>query len=296
MQNWDDLRYFLSVARNGSFIAAAESLSVNGSTVGRRIDQLEDTLKCKLFERQRYGMTLTAEGRRLLDNVQQMDYAASDVENVIKESDRNIESRVRISLSDDLGSFWLTPNLINFQKDHPGIMLDIVTENSFANLAQGEADIAIRLKEPIEKGLKVRKVGVMRFHVFAAPSYVSLYGLPTDWSDLQGHKLIDYLGYGESRALSLWQEKVKHHDRVVLQTNSVQNFVSALRSGLGLGLLPRFYLHKVSGLIVLDLPTDLFETPIYLVTRDNMEQTDQIQTVNNYIDQLFERDRKVWFS
>ncbi len=296
MQNWDDFRFFLSVARNGSFSAAAESLSVNGSTVGRRIDQLEQDLKCKLFDRQRYGMTLTPEGRRLLDHVQQMEKSVGALHQNINGSDEALNGRVSISVTDGIGSFWLTPNLANFQKEYPQISLDVVNENQFVDLSERQADIAIRLREPAEPGLLMRKVGVVKFHVFAAPSYIDQFGHPQDWADLSGHKIVDYLGYQASKALSLWQETVKNHDRVVFQTNSAMGFVNALRSGMGLGMLPRFYVHALNDLMILDLPCDLFEMPVYLVTHEETSQTARIQAVKNHINDLFDRDRRAWFS
>ena len=296
MQNWNDLRYFLSVARSGSFSAAAESLSVNGSTVGRRIDQLEYDLKCKLFDRQRHGMVLTPDGRKLLDHVRQMETSALNLQNAVQGADDELDGRVRISITDGLGSFWLTPNLAGFQRNFPNIALDVMSESHFADLSAREADIAIRLAEPKEPGLKVRKVGMVKFHVFAAPTYLDTYGLPTSWADLKGHKIVNYLGYQESRALSLWQETVKNHEQVVFHTNSAMSYVSALRSGMGLGMLPRFYIHTVSELVILDLPTDLFEMPIYLVTHEETSQTARIRAAKDYIAQLFDRDRKVWFS
>lgn len=296
MQNWDELRYFLSVARGGSFSAAAESLSVNSSTVGRRIDQLEENLKCKLFDRYRYGMNLTPDGRRLLDHVQQMEKSAQNLEQVIAGADDALNGQVRISVTDGLGSFWLTPNLVGFQQSYPQIGLELMSESHFVDLAKREADIAIRMTTPQESGLVVRKVGMVHFHVFAAPSYIDHYGEPQSWADLQGHKLVDYRGYRESKALSLWQETVKNHEQVVFQTNSAMSFVSALRAGMGMGMLPRFYRHAVSDLIELPLPTDLFEMPIYLVTHEETRQTARIQAVKDYIEGLFDRDRRAWFS
>ncbi len=296
MQNWDDLRYFLAVARSGSFSAAAESLSVNGSTVGRRIDQLEEDLKCKLFDRYRYGMNLTPQGRTLLDHVQQMEKSASNLEQTLKGADDALNGQVRISVTDGLGSFWLTPNLADFQKSYPQISLEMASESHFVNLANREADIAIRLSKPDDPALITRKVGIVPFHVFAAPSYIDRFGEPQNWADLKGHKLVDYFGYKESKALSLWQETVKHHDQVVFQTNSAMSFVSALRAGMGMGMLPRFYRHAVSDLIELDLRADLFEMPIYLVTHEETSQTARIQAVKDYIGALFDRDRRAWFS
>jgi len=296
MQNWDDLRYFLSVARGGSFSAAAESLSVNSSTVGRRIDQLEQDLKCKLFDRYRYGMSLTPDGRRLLDHVQQMEKSARNLEQVIAGADEALNGQVRISVTDGLGSFWLTPNLVGFQQAYPQIGLEMMSQNHFVDLSKREADIAIRMTAPQESGLVVRKVGTVHFHVFAAPTYIDQYGEPQSWVDLQGHKLVDYSGYRESKALSLWQETVKNHQQVVFQTNSAMSFVSALRAGMGMGMLPRFYRHAVSDLIELSLPTDVFEMPIYLVTHEETRQTARIQAVKDYIEGLFDRDRRAWFS
>ncbi len=295
MQNWDDLRYFLSVARNGSFSSAADSLSVNGSTVGRRIDQLELDLKCKLFDRQRHGMTLTPDGRRLLDHAQQMEKSADPLEQILAGSDEALNGRVKISVTDGLGSFWLTPNLANFQKAYPQIGLDVMSEGQFADLSAREADIAIRLKEPTQNDLLVRKVGLVKFQVFASPAYIDQFGTPASWADLEGHKIVDYLGYRESKALSLWQETVKNHDQVVFHTNSAMGFISALRAGMGIGMLPRFYSHTVTDLMVLDLPCDLFEMPIYLVTHEQTSQTARIQAVKDYIAGLFDRDRRAWF-
>lgn len=296
MQNWDDLRYFLSVARNGSFIAAAESLSVNGSTVGRRIDHLEQTLKCKLFDRHRHGMSLTPDGRRLLDHVQLMERSADQVQQIISGADEALNGVVRLSVTDGLGSFWLTPRLAGFQKSYPQIALDVRCEGGFADLSTREADIAIRLSEPTQADLKVRKMGVVKFHVFASPAYVDQYGQPSSWADLSGHKIVDYLGYQESKILSLWQETVKNHDQITFQTNSAMSFVSALRAGMGIGMLPRFYSHTVTDLVILDLPCDLFEMPIYLVTHEQTSQTARIQAVKDYIAGLFDRDRRTWFS
>ncbi|NVK18682.1 MAG: LysR family transcriptional regulator [Methylocystaceae bacterium] len=296
MQNWDDLRYFLSVARNGSFIAAAESLSVNGSTVGRRIDQLEDTLKCKLFDRHRHGMNLTPDGRRLLDHVQLMESSADQVQQIVSGADDALNGVVRLSVTDGLGSFWLTPRLAGFQKAYPQISLDVECEGGFADLSAREADIAIRLSEPTQGDLKIRKMGVVKFHVFASPAYVDQYGEPSNWADLAGHKIVDYRGYQESKILSLWQETVKNHDQITFQTNSAMSFVSALRAGMGIGMLPRFYSHTVTDLVILDLPCDLFEMPIYLVTHEQTSQTARIQAVKDYIAGLFDRDRRTWFS
>ena len=167
MQNWDDFRYFLSVARSGSLSLAAESLSVNASTVGRRIDHLEQSMACTLFERQRYGMSLTPQGRRLLDHVQQMEFSVQALEENIAGGDDVLKGRVRLSLTDELASFWLIPNLAPFQKFYPQISLDVMSESYKVDLAGGEADIAIRLREPKEPGLLVRKMGVIKFHVFA---------------------------------------------------------------------------------------------------------------------------------
>jgi len=296
MQNWNDLRYFLSVARNGSFSAAAESLSVNGSTVGRRIDQLEENLKCKLFDRQRYGMVLTPEGRKLLDHVEQMENSALNLESQIQGADDALNGRVRISMTDGLASYWLTPNLVDFQKAYPQIALDVMSESRFVDLSAREADIAIRMTEPVELGLVARKVGVVKFHVFAAPNYLDRFEVPGSWADLEGHKLVDYTGYHSSKALSLWQETVKNHEQVVFQTNSAVGFVNALRSGMGLGMLPSFYRHAVSDLVILDLPTDLFEMPIYLMTHEETNQTARIQAVKDHLNNLFDRDRRAWFS
>lgn len=296
MQNWDDLRYFLSVARSGSFSAAAESLSVNGSTVGRRVEHLEQTLGFKLFDRQRHGMDLSADGRRLLDYVQQMENAALAVNDVAQRGEGDLSGTLTLSAPELLASAWVIPHLDSFQKSYPAISLQLRCDDRTHEGAAGNADLTISLKAPPLPQSTADMVGELKFQVFAAARYINQFGKPKDWADLGGHKMVDYMGYAEIKALSLWQETLKAHDQVMFRSDSLSSCLRAVGAGMGIGIFPQFYHHTVTGLIPVELPCELFDMPIYLGGKDQTRDKPWVEVARNHLLNAFNRDRRTWFS
>lgn len=296
MHNWDDFRIFLAVVRHNTFSLAADALKINPSTVGRRIDHLEERLNSKLFDRSRKGMTLTAAGRQLAGQVGELEQAVLCLEDSISATDQDASGLVKISATDGIASFWLTPNLVQIQSKFPNISIELLSETKEVDLLSRAAHIAVRLTESQSPEILQQRVGTVKFEVFASPKYVEKFGVPKDWGDLQGHRIVDYTGYGTSKALGLWQRTIENQGKIVLTVNSAFGYVQALRSGAGLGMLPKFYEHAVSDLTPLDLDTDLFEMPVYLISHANTKHLARVDLIKQQISQLFARDRRAWFS
>src|SRR5690348_16083717 len=98
MIDWDDVRYFLAVARGGSVRAAAERLAVNHSTVLRRIAQLEERLGAHMFEKLPSGYRLTAAGEEVLELADQMEASSHQLETRVLGRDQSVRGLLRVTL------------------------------------------------------------------------------------------------------------------------------------------------------------------------------------------------------
>ena len=145
MIDWDDVRYFLAVARGGSVRAAAERLGVNHSTVLRRIAQLEERLGAHMFEKLPSGYRLTAAGEEILELAEQMEASSYLLETRVFGRDQSVRGLLRVTLAPFLATHLLMPDFADFARLHPDIEMEILPSGERANLTNREADIAIRV-------------------------------------------------------------------------------------------------------------------------------------------------------
>ena len=145
MIEWDDIRYFLSVARSPTVRAAAERLSVTHSTVLRRIAQLEERLGTLLFEKLPSGYRLTGAGNEVLSVAEEMEASSNRFEALIIGRDQTVAGSLRVTLPPTLATYLLASDLARFARRYPDVELEIITSNVPANLTNREADVAIRV-------------------------------------------------------------------------------------------------------------------------------------------------------
>jgi len=145
MKNWDDIRYFLAVARGGSVRAAADALGVNHSTVIRRIVQLEKLLGSKVFEKMSSGYRLTPAGAEIVDLAEQMEAKSDQLETRIFGRDQGLKGKLRITLAPALASGLLMPDIAAFSASHPEIEIEVAVSQGPVNLVKREADVALRV-------------------------------------------------------------------------------------------------------------------------------------------------------
>src|SRR6202035_5170634 len=145
MIDWDDVRYFLAVARGGSVRAAAERLGVNHSTVLRRIAQLEERLGVHMFEKLPSGYRLTAAGEEVLEFADQMEASSHLLETRVFGRDQSVRGLLRVTLAPPLATHLLMPDFADFARLHPDIEMEILSSGELANLTNREADVAIRV-------------------------------------------------------------------------------------------------------------------------------------------------------
>ena len=171
--NWNNIRYFLAVAREGSVSKAAESLGVNYTTVVRRIDAFEDRLHTRLFDRLPGSYVLTAAAEAVFEEALAMEERAMAFDRGLFGQDRKLSGRLRVATSDAVATKLLIPCLGTFQEKHPDIQLEMVTSDRLVNLDLREADIAVRMTGKPPEHLIGKEIVEVSYGVFASKRYVS---------------------------------------------------------------------------------------------------------------------------
>ena len=145
MNDWDDVRYFLAVARSGSVRSAADRLKVNHSTVLRRIGQLEERLGAQMFDRLPSGYRLTDAGEEVLQFAAEMEASSVELQTRVFGRDQSVRGSLRITLAPSLATRLLMPDCAAFARAHPAVEMEILSQDEPVNLTNREADVAVRV-------------------------------------------------------------------------------------------------------------------------------------------------------
>ena len=278
---WDDVRFFLAVARDGSLSGAARTLNVEHSTVARRVGALEASLGVRLFDRLPRSWTLTSEGAALIDAAQRLEHEALAF-NRTATSAASMRGTVRISAPPVFASHFLVPLLAGRAHRWEGIDLDVVGEVRTANLHRQEADLSLRFMRPVEPGLAARKVGELGFKLYAAPAWRQR--AEADWRFLgYGHPLSDV---PHQQVLS----RMAGERPFVLRSNDLAAVHRACSAGMGLAMLPVFLARADEGLVEMpgEEPPSLRE--IWCVVHTDVRRSPRVRLMVDLIAELIEEN------
>jgi len=292
--SWNDLQFVLAVARHGSFMKAAKLLETNQSTVARRIQRLENALGTKIFDRHAHGMELTPSGQILFDKAAAMENITREIGAQLTGLDTEPMGTVRICVTEGLGYLWLTPVIAEFCELYPDIDVEVLTNRDSADLLARESDIAITLDRPTEARLVVSRVARVKLGFFLSQKYAAKFGVPQNRIELAAHGFCDYTPYHGSADVSSWLESFTIGQRVRFRTNSASVYLAALRSGIGIGLLPLFYNLAASDLLELALDSGCASS-LWMVSHEETNKSRRTQLAMSFLMKRFARDRGRWF-
>lgn len=238
--DWDDLRFFLAVARVGRLTVAARRLGADHATVSRRITALEDALKAKLFERRPQGYALTEHGERLLAKAEAIETQALAVSSEIGGADLALSGTVRIGAPDGFGTLFLAPRTANLTQQFPDLELQIVAMPRLLSLSKREADIAISLAPPKEGKIVARRLTDYKLGVYATQDYLDRCKPIREPDDLQQHPVIGYIDDLIFTPELDYLDEVSKGLRAKLQSSSIVAQMQAALAGAGVCVLPYF--------------------------------------------------------
>jgi len=238
--DWDDLRFFLAVARSGRLTAAARRLGADHATVSRRITSLEESLKAKLFERRPQGYALTGHGEQLLAKAESMETEALAIQSEIGGADMALSGTVRIGAPDGFGSTFLASRFAGLAKAYPGLELQLIAMPRLLSLSKREADVAITLAPPKEGKVVARKLCDYRLGLYAAQDYLDANPPITAAEDLFGHRIVGYIDDLIFTPELDYLDEVAKGLRAHIQSSSVLAQMNAVAAGAGIGVIHHF--------------------------------------------------------
>ncbi|MGF7208910.1 DNA-binding transcriptional LysR family regulator [Skermanella aerolata] len=283
MLDWDDLRFFLALARSGSLSAAARDLRVAQSTVGRRLGSLEASLGVRLLNRTPDGYMPTLAGEEVRAQAEKLEAEALSLERTVAGRDTRLAGLVRVTCAETIASYLLAPCLAALHAEHPDMMVELISNPRELSLAMREAEISVRLTRSDQHDLVVRKIGSLGFGLYAAPAYLDRQGEPDYAAGCSGHHLITQLDDIQDAAQASWLADLAPRARIAVQTNSHEAAVLTALHGGGLACLARFRGDRESRLTRLITQSPPPSTGIWLVVHRDNRHTARIRTVLSHI-------------
>lgn len=237
--DWDDLRFFLAVARAGRLTVAARRLGADHATVSRRVTALEEALKAKLFERRPQGYALTEHGERLLAKAETMETQALAVSE-IGGADLALSGTVRVGTPDGFGTLFLAPRIGRLAAQYPDLEIQLVAMPRLLSLSKREADVAISLAPPKEGRIVARKLTDYRLGLYAAAAYLDRHPRIAARDDLHAHEMIGYIDDLIFMPELDYLDDVSKGLRPRLQSSNLVAQAEATLAGAGICVLPHF--------------------------------------------------------
>jgi len=291
MLSWDDFRYVKAIADTRTLAGAATELSVNHSTVFRRLAQIELQLGSRLFERSRAGYALTPCGEEMVRLAERMGEDIVAFERQVTGHDLRPSGELRVTTNDTLLVHLMTDVFAAFRKAYPEIVLDVVVSNQALNLSKRDADVAVRATDRPPEALIGRRAASIAWAVFGAADKA-----PEAFDVQSDTRGAEWVGFGENLANLKAARWLKDHaapERIVYRINTVLGLAEAAASGLGLAVLPCFIGAATPGLIRLTAPLPELANGIWLLTHADLRQTARVRAFMDFAGSEIARQRRV---
>ena len=283
MFDWNDLKYFLAVARQNSTIAAGKALGVNQSTVHRRLNELERRLQRKLVSREPTGYRLTDYAKELLPFAERIENAIEEFQRHVMDQARDLTGAIRVTCPEPIVSrITKSPLLGLFHQCYPTLRIEFVSSDRYLDLAKGEADVAFRSGDTDEE-LVGRKIAESLWAVYASKKYVEVHGAPQSLEELQQHPLVAFDASLSNHRTSTWLKEVAPDARIAARSNSVLGLASSVKSGIGIGPLPTAVGDDEDELIRLFGPIPELTRNWRLLTHPDIRHTPRITAFFDFI-------------
>jgi DNA-binding transcriptional LysR family regulator len=290
--NWDDLRYFLEVARTQRASAAAKKLGVDHTTVARRVRELETALGTVLFDKSRAGgFVPTAEGQRLLAYADAVETTVQSASEQFALGAQSLSGHVRVGSTEGFGCFFLAPQLARFTGKHPDMSIDLLPVPHFVSLSKREADLAIMLERP-ERGQYVyTKLCDYRLRLYGTPEYLERHARIRSAADLRHHAFISYVADLAFSGELLYLERAAPNVTANLCSTSVIAQYHAALQGSALAILPCFMAEPDPRLVPI-LPDEIIVTrSFWLCSREDLRKLRRITSLWDYLREAADANR-----
>ncbi|HEU4499373.1 MAG TPA: LysR family transcriptional regulator, partial [Sphingomicrobium sp.] len=293
--DWNDLRYFLAVADEGSTLAAGRALRVSQTTVARRIASLEEALGLTLFEKRQAGYVLTPAGEGLIERAKQVEAATEGFAEASAALARDSSGMVRITTQEIFANTLLGPILRELHELHPEIVIEIDTQQELLDLGAGEADVALRSTAgEAPAGTVGRSLCIDDWTLYCSRDYAERHGVPRTRKDLLGHAIIGGGGGKLWRHYEAWLKSLGLEGQVAMHHATSTGLLTAVRSGFGIAVLPCIVADGDPDLVQCVPPREDHHRSMWLLTHERVRHTPRVRIVVDFLyDRLMRHVRKL---
>ncbi len=293
--DWDKLKIFHNVALDLNISEAAHKMNISHSSISRQISALERDLKVSLFKRHARGLTLTEQGKILFKTAHDIFGKIALTEAKLTESKENPTGPLTIAATVAFGTTWLAPRIEKFTNSYPDIDVSIIIENKYTDLAQGEADVALRLTEPTQMDLIRFPLYEFQFKIYSSPEYIEKFGIPKDVSELPNHKIV---AFGDSVEPSIPDVNCildllpKNKKVKTLFISNMYGVMRAIGGGAGIGALPEYMRISNNNLVPILPNADTPKTIIYFTYPPELKGSKKIDALRDFLVREVNKEKK----
>ena len=288
--DWNDLKYFLAVARGGSTLAAGRTLGVSQTTVARRLAALEAALGLVLFERRQAGYAATPAGETLVAQAEAVEAAAASFGDSAAAFSREVAGAVCVTMVELYAVTIMPPILRDLHEAHPGIRIVLDTADHHRDLGAGEADVALRGGHvATDSSLVGRRIAADPWTVYCSRAYAAVHARPRTAQDLREHAII---GGGGDRIWPAYRAWLRRHgleEAVTIHHNSAGGLLAAVRAGAGLAVLPSFIADRDPELVRCLRPSAGDDSELWLLTHERLRRTPRVRAVMDFLGDRLQR-------
>jgi DNA-binding transcriptional LysR family regulator len=296
LKDWDAARVFLEVARCGSFRSAAEKLGLSINAVRRRVGDFERQTGATMFIRDVHGARLTEEGMHVVAAVERMEAAAFDLLRASVSATNELSGEIRVAVTEGLGTFWLAPRLVEFQRSFPNILIDLHCSMRSVDVSRHEADVAIQLARPAALDVKQVRLGRLHQMFFASEHYLSTYGMPKTANELAKHRLVMQFSdeIVAQDAFATLFPGYSERDLVVMKTNVSTANYWAVVNGAGVGMFPTYAQALGGGIVPLDVDAR-WSLDVWLSYHPGSGRIQRVRHMIDWLIEAFNPAKYPWF-
>ena len=281
MFDWNDLKYFLAVARHGSTIAAGKVLGVSQSTVQRRLVELEKCVGQRLVTREPTGYRVTDFGEGLRPYAEYIEASVKEFERHIGDGARDQTGVIRVTCPEPI-VHRMQPLIERFHTRYPKLRVEFVMSDRYLDLTKGEADVAFRSGDTDDE-LVGRKIADSVWAVYASRGYIERHGKPERIEDLSQHPLVSFDESMRNHRVVQWLHTVAPDATISARNTSVLGLMYAVKSGIGIGPLPTPIADAEPDLVRVLGPVPELARSWRVLTHPDLRRTPRIAAFFNFV-------------
>ncbi|OUR95663.1 hypothetical protein A9Q84_14270 [Halobacteriovorax marinus] len=283
-ENWEDLKYFMALAKEKRLQKAAKLIKSNHTTVYRRILNFEEKFEIKLFESTPSGYFLTPAGEELYHKLEGLEERMDTIFNSIQGLDTKLKGRILITTTPSIATTFLPKIIKKFQQKWPDLFVDLKVSNQFYNLSKREADIAIRPASDVPLHLIGRNLGELNFAIYGSKSYFKGNKTREDFlKNIDKHNFIVLDESLEHLKSKKWLDSKLKDDSRIYKVDDLTVMAKMCSDGVGLGLMPHYFADIYKNLEVIHEPKEFVGSHLWILTHKNMSKVPKVKTCTDFL-------------